>query len=427
MAAQSFSICSLSIIPLTTLFFSQERSPYFSRKKHYHDLRSSSALFNMAHRSRIGFAQDSSSSAASISTDTKPSPTTTAVVQTHTISVGNGDHKFRPDVTQAEVGDTIEFTFYPANHSVVRAEYQFPCIPYEMTGSGKTGFFSGFHAVDAVLDSPPSYQLQINDTSPIFFYCSAPGSCTTYGMVGVINPNSSVSLTTQRSLALSSSYMLNPGEPFPAEGSSPSSTPDPNATSSNDKPPLSGSKKLSTGAIAGISVGAISVVVLGALLFFFIGRSRSLNDEMRRNESTIKRTTPPSAFYPHGAQFPHSANLGLGFGGVHTTYSESPNTYNPDSAVDLGTSSNMDRARSHRSVGGTFTVSPATGHYARTQDGVAGDTYKHVSPQGGAASPDRNGRGWWYGSGSAERGRETRAVIPSGPVEIGGTEVPRAF
>jgi hypothetical protein len=47
---------------------------------------------------------------------------------------------------------TIEFRFYPANHSVVRAEYNLPCIPYEMTGPNKPGFFSGFHAVDKVLD-----------------------------------------------------------------------------------------------------------------------------------------------------------------------------------------------------------------------------------------------------------------------------------
>lgn len=28
----------------------------------------------------------------------------------------------------------------------------YPCIPYEMTGRGKVGFFSGFYPVDAILD-----------------------------------------------------------------------------------------------------------------------------------------------------------------------------------------------------------------------------------------------------------------------------------
>lgn len=47
----------------------------------------------------------------------------------------------------------IEFDFYPVNHSVVRAEYKYPCIPYEATEASKKGFFSGFYPVDAVLDS----------------------------------------------------------------------------------------------------------------------------------------------------------------------------------------------------------------------------------------------------------------------------------
>ncbi|KAF2791343.1 hypothetical protein K505DRAFT_225615, partial [Melanomma pulvis-pyrius CBS 109.77] len=112
-----------------------------------------------------------------------------AAAQTHTITVGNGDHKFRPDVTLADIGDVIEFQFFPPNHSVVRAEYLHPCIPYEMTGRGKVGFFSGFHPLMTDwLNQPPKWSVTINDTDPIFFYCSASGSCINYQMVGVINP-----------------------------------------------------------------------------------------------------------------------------------------------------------------------------------------------------------------------------------------------
>lgn len=148
-----------------------------------------------------------------------PSPTTlqpstvtsSAGPATHTVQVGLLDHKMRPGTTEAAVGDIVEFDFYPLNHSIVRAEYGFPCIPYEMTGFGKTGFFSGFHPVDKVLDIPPKYSIRINDTEPIFFYCSAPGSCITYGMVGGINLNSSMSIDKQRTLAMDSTYMLQPG------------------------------------------------------------------------------------------------------------------------------------------------------------------------------------------------------------------------
>lgn len=170
-------------------------------------------------------AQDASPADSSTTTaataSSSPSPTSlppsnsasSSASQTHTIQVGLLDHKIRPETTEAAIGDIVEFNFYPLNHSIVRAEYGFPCIPYEMTGSHKTGFFSGFNPVDKVLDNPPKYSVEINDTEPIFFYCSAPGSCTTYGMVGGINMNSSTNIDKQRTLAMDSSYMLQPGKP----------------------------------------------------------------------------------------------------------------------------------------------------------------------------------------------------------------------
>ncbi|PSN69302.1 hypothetical protein BS50DRAFT_339226 [Corynespora cassiicola Philippines] len=57
---------------------------------------------------------------------------------------------------------TVEFNFYPQNHSVVRAEYEYPCIPYEMTGVGKRGFFSGFNPVDAILSSVSPFSLMVS-------------------------------------------------------------------------------------------------------------------------------------------------------------------------------------------------------------------------------------------------------------------------
>jgi plastocyanin len=47
--------------------------------------------------------------------------TATAAAATFTVEVGKGEHKFKPDVIQAEVGDLIQFNFFPPNHSVVRA------------------------------------------------------------------------------------------------------------------------------------------------------------------------------------------------------------------------------------------------------------------------------------------------------------------
>jgi hypothetical protein len=179
-----------------------------------------------------------------------------------------------------------------------------------MTGRGKTGFFSGFHPVDAILEEPPSWTIKINDTDPIFVYCSAPGSCINYGMVAVINPNANTSLEKQRQLAKDSSYMLNPGESFPPEGtpsalaSLASSSAPPTATSTNgpatsSQAPtaVSSSSPLSKGAIAGIAVAGAAICALAAALFFFIGRSRSMKQVLDR---TAEHPAPPtSPMYQH--------------------------------------------------------------------------------------------------------------------------------
>ena len=46
---------------------------------------------------------------------------------------------------------SAELQFFPPNHSVGRAEYQQPCIPYEDTGVNKVGFWSGFFPLDKIL------------------------------------------------------------------------------------------------------------------------------------------------------------------------------------------------------------------------------------------------------------------------------------
>jgi hypothetical protein len=158
-----------------------------------------------------------------------------------------------------------------------------------MTGASKMGFFSGFQPVDTVLSSPPTYQIVINDTDPIFFYCSAPGSCLTYGMVGVINPNASASVQKQQQLALSSAYMLNPGEPFPAETPSPSDPTSATPSSSSTGNTNEKKSRLTTRAIIAMSIGSACITVLAALLFFFWGRTKSLKDEVRRRTGTIRK------------------------------------------------------------------------------------------------------------------------------------------
>jgi len=47
----------------------------------------------------------------------------------------------------------LVFRFYPQNHSVARADYMSPCIPYELTGAGRVGFWSGFEPINVVLSN----------------------------------------------------------------------------------------------------------------------------------------------------------------------------------------------------------------------------------------------------------------------------------
>ena len=135
-------------------------------------------------------------------------PTSTHTVEVGTIEKGKDDHMFTPEITVADIGDVdttvrstvspiltrvkvIAFRFLSGKHSVVRAEFHYPCEPYENHVGGKPGFFSGFEPTTEG-EEPPVFRVRVNDTDPVFFYCSAPRSCNHNRMVGVINP---VSLT----------------------------------------------------------------------------------------------------------------------------------------------------------------------------------------------------------------------------------------
>ena len=73
------------------------------------------------------------------------------------------------------------------------------------------GFYSGFTPVDTILDDPPTYTVRVNDTEPIFVYCSGPHACPEYGMVSVVNPNANTSLDAHRQGAKAAEYVLQPG------------------------------------------------------------------------------------------------------------------------------------------------------------------------------------------------------------------------
>ena len=78
---------------------------------------------------------------------------TSGTPRVHTVTVEKGAHRFDPETLFASVGDSVKFEFFPLNHSVVRAEYGYPCIPFETMLGGRTGFFSGLFPVSDVLSN----------------------------------------------------------------------------------------------------------------------------------------------------------------------------------------------------------------------------------------------------------------------------------
>lgn len=66
----------------------------------------------------------------------------------YTILVGKEHNIYTPNSINPGPGDIVSFQFYPGNHSVIRAEYGYPCIPYEdLQGKENQGFYSGEMAV----------------------------------------------------------------------------------------------------------------------------------------------------------------------------------------------------------------------------------------------------------------------------------------
>ncbi|KAG4031554.1 hypothetical protein MFRU_009g03170 [Monilinia fructicola] len=244
------------------------------------------------------------------------STTSSSAVATHTVSVGAGGLEFTPKELSANISDVIEFRFYPQNHSVARSEYKNPCIPYEVTGINKQGFWSGFHPINVVLNDPPKFQVVVNDSNPIFFYCSAPGACHEDGMIGVVNANSTQTFANQLEYARNSSIQFSPGENFPVEASSSSSstihatsttspTQSPRITTSgtaiivtDPSPSSSSPSRLSPGAIAGIAIGASALVLLASALLYLCGRQRNIKEIIHHNSRPPNMTSFPNPHHP---------------------------------------------------------------------------------------------------------------------------------
>lgn len=87
------------------------------------------------------------------------------------VTVGkDGKLNYSPQNFEAEVGDEVEFSFFPKNHTVVQSSFADPCHPLE------GGFFSGFVPTPEG-KSNTTFTITIKDNKPIWFYCAQGPHC----------------------------------------------------------------------------------------------------------------------------------------------------------------------------------------------------------------------------------------------------------
>ncbi|KAL1306586.1 hypothetical protein AAFC00_005270 [Neodothiora populina] len=233
----------------------------------------------------------------------------------HTITAGEGFNQFVPNNITANVGDIVKFIFYPLNHSVAQAEFGFPCIPRSMmNASVKTSFFSGSYVVPKIVEDLPTWNLTVNDADPIFFYCTAPGGCLDYEMIGSINQTPHQSLASQLKRIKEVGVMLEPGEQWQSEGqgasvssaiaSATAGASGGTATSaSSTQKGSSQSGGLATGTIAGIcSAGGVVILLFYALMWFW-SRNKTLRetvDLVRERDGNLSQMQSAGLMAPFG-------------------------------------------------------------------------------------------------------------------------------
>ncbi|KAL9580738.1 MAG: hypothetical protein Q9212_004319 [Teloschistes hypoglaucus] len=199
---------------------------------------------------------------SSLSSATIPMSTgTSGQVQVHVVKVSNkkGDLIFEPNNMQAAPGSMVQFHFYPKNHSVVQSTFDQPCQPIQNNVPSAMGFFSGFMPVMANASMMPSFTIMVNDTKPIWYYCSQGKHCQS-GMVGVINPpaaNKSRTIESFTNLAKQATENLSPGQ-----SSTPSASTDMGSTGSSGYGSSGSSGSPSAGASAPSDSGSGSTVTM---------------------------------------------------------------------------------------------------------------------------------------------------------------------
>lgn len=187
------------------------------------------------------------------STNSGTAPSGSVAVQVVQVSDNGGDLRFFPDNIKAAAGSMVQFQFHPKNHSVVQSAFNEPCTPIHDTNASIAGFKSGYMPVAAGATTLPVFTLMVNDTKPIWFYCSQKPHCQK-GMVGVINaPGGNKTIDTFRALAEQAAVNGTSSPSTPTGTSSPSTTAT-SSSSSASQTTNAAARLVGSASVAGIAI-----------------------------------------------------------------------------------------------------------------------------------------------------------------------------
>lgn len=174
-----------------------------------------------------------------------------------TVKVGGpGILAFDPPHVQALPRDTIVFEFHEKNHTVTQSAFASPCL--KLDSNGTTGFDSGFFPVPDNSTTFPTWNITVNDTTPIWAYCRQATHCGS-GMVFAVNSDES---SPRNFSAFQNLAMTLNGTTTTSSGTTSSGTPSATAASSNTGGAVANFDRFRMG-------GASLALVLGALTISF--------------------------------------------------------------------------------------------------------------------------------------------------------------
>ncbi|KAL5876047.1 hypothetical protein ACKVWM_009924 [Pyricularia oryzae] len=110
--------------------------------------------------------------------------------------------RFYPEDVRAAIGDTIQFQFWPNNHTVTQAiGPQNPCRPMEAVNGAEPPVNSGF--IPGSTDGAPvgTFSMQVKSMDTMYLYCARAPHCA-LGMVMIINPKNDSDVETYRKAAI---------------------------------------------------------------------------------------------------------------------------------------------------------------------------------------------------------------------------------